>query len=128
MEDGGGGDVDALGDHGVFVPEQLHAQKPPGVEVAGDPNRDAVGAGVAGVVVIVLGRDGDRGEPGRGRFVIAHPGPGGGLIEDAHHLGARAAREQPVPASAGPAGGGARAKDHASGLQVGDAAARQLRR
>ena len=49
-------------------------------------------------MVIGLGPDGDRVEPGRGRFVVAQPGPGGGLVEDLHDLGAEAAGELPVPA------------------------------
>ena len=49
-------------------------------------------------MVIGFGGDGDRVEPGRGRFVVAEPGPGGGLVEDLHDLGAQAARELPVAA------------------------------
>ena len=49
-------------------------------------------------MVIGFGSDGDRVEPGRGRFVVPQPGPGGGLVEDLHHLGAQAARELPVAA------------------------------
>src|ERR1019366_4575929 len=98
VEDGGGGDVDALGDLGVPVPEQLHAQEAAGGAVAGEAHGDAVAAGVVGLVVISLGLDGDRVEPGGGSFVVAQPGARGGLIEDLHHLGAQAPRELPVPA------------------------------
>jgi len=52
VEDRGGRDVDALGDLGVLVAEQLHAEQPPGGPVAGDPHGDAVAAGVVGLVVI----------------------------------------------------------------------------
>ena len=98
VEDGGGGDVDPLGDLGVLVPEQLHAQEPAGGAVAGEAHRDAMAAGVVGLVVIGLRADRDRVEPGRDGFVVAQPGAGGGLVEDLHHLGAQAARELPVPA------------------------------
>ena len=52
VEDGGGRDVDALGDLGVLMPEQLQAQQPPGSAVAGDPHGDAVAAGVVGLMII----------------------------------------------------------------------------
>jgi hypothetical protein len=55
--DRGGGDVDALGDLGVAVAEQLQAEQPPGGAVAGDPHVDAVAAGVVGLVVIGLRPD-----------------------------------------------------------------------
>src|ERR1019366_5432210 len=92
VEDRGGGDVDALGDLGVPVPEQLHAQQLPGAAVAGEPHGDAVAAGVVGLVVVGLGSDGDRVEPGGG-LVVAQAGARGGLVEDLHHLGAQAPRE-----------------------------------
>jgi len=76
VEDGGGGDVDALGDLGVLVAEQLHAQQPPGGSVAGDPHGDAVAAGIVGLVVIGGGADGDRVESGRPGFVVAQAGAG----------------------------------------------------
>ena len=98
VEDRGGGDVDALGDLGVPVAEQLHAQQPPGGPVAGEPHRDAVAAGVVGLVVVGLRSDGDRVEPGRGGLVVAQAGAGGGVVEDLHDLGAEAAGELPVPA------------------------------
>ena len=66
--DGGGGDVDALGDLGVLVAEQLHAEQPPGGAVAGDADGDAAAAGVVGLVIICRGLDGDRIEPGRRRL------------------------------------------------------------
>ena len=98
VEDGGGRDVEAFGDLGVPVPEQLHAQEPPGGAVAGEPHRDAVAAGVVSLVVIGFGRDRDRVIPGGGSFVVAQAGAGGGLVEDLHDLGAEAAREFPGPA------------------------------
>ena len=98
MEDGGGGDVDALGDLGVAVAEQLHAKQPPGGPVAGVPHGDAVAAGVVGLVVVGLRSDGDRVESGRRGLVIAQAGAGGGLVEYLHDLGAEAAGELPVPA------------------------------
>ena len=98
MEDGGGGDVDALGDLGVFVAEQLQPQQPTGEPVTGDPHGDAVAAGVVGLVVIGLGANSDRVEAGRGGFVVAQAGAGGGLVEDLDDLGAQAAGEGPVPA------------------------------
>ena len=66
--------------------------------VAGDPDGDAVAAGVVGLVIISGGSDGDRVEPGRGRLVVPQPGAGGGLVEDLHYLGAQAAGELPVAA------------------------------
>ena len=66
--------------------------------VAGDAHRDAVAAGVVGLVVVGLGSDGDRVEPGRGGLVVAQAGAGGGLVEDLDDLGAEAAGELPVPA------------------------------
>src|SRR5258705_11730922 len=45
VEDRGGGDVDALGDFGVLVPEQLDAEEPAGGAVAGEAHVDAVAAG-----------------------------------------------------------------------------------
>jgi protein-tyrosine-phosphatase len=59
VEDGSGGDVDPLGDLGVAVPEQLQAQQRPGGAVAGNADRDAVAAGVIGLVVIGLRCDRD---------------------------------------------------------------------
>ena len=56
----------------------------------------------------------------RARGVRARPGRRSSLP------GARVAREDPVPAGAGPAGIGAQAEDHASRLQVGDAAVRRV--
>ena len=84
----------ARGDPGLAVPGQLQAGQPP------------------------------RAGPGRIGLVITQPGPGGGLMEDRRRLAAQAAREHPGPAGVDPAGGGARAKDHASRLQVGEAAVR----
>jgi putative intracellular protease/amidase len=52
VEDGGGGDVDALGDLGVPMAGQLHAQQPPGDPVAGDADGDAVAAGIVGPVSV----------------------------------------------------------------------------
>ena len=98
VEDRGGGDVDAFGDLGVLVPEQLQAQELPGDAVAGDAHSDLVAAGVVGLVVVGLRSDCDRVESGRLGFVIAQAGARGGLVEDLHHLGAQAARELPVPA------------------------------
>jgi hypothetical protein len=98
VEDRRGGDVDALGDLRVPVPEQLQAQQPAGGPVAGDAHGDAVAAGIVGLVVVGLGLDGDGVEPGGGRLVVAQPGPSGGLVEDLHDLGAEAARELPAPA------------------------------
>src|SRR5579862_4577136 len=46
VEDRGGRDVDPLGDLGVLVAEQLHAEQPSGGPVAGEQHRDAVAAGV----------------------------------------------------------------------------------
>src|SRR5260370_29711176 len=97
--DGSGDDVDALGDLGVLVAEQLHAEQPPGGPVAGDADGDAVAAGVVGLVIIGGGLDGDRVESGGDGFVVAQPGAGGGLVEDLDDLGAQAAGEPPVPAA-----------------------------
>src|SRR5579875_732772 len=69
--DGGGGDVDPLGDLGVLVAEQLHAEQPAGGPVAGEPHGDAVAAGIVGLVVVGVGGDGDRVEPGGGGLVVA---------------------------------------------------------
>ena len=55
-------------------------------------------AGIVGLVVIGLGLRGDRAEPGRGGFVVAQAGPGGGLAEDLDDLGAQAPGELPVAA------------------------------
>src|SRR6185437_1657868 len=63
--DRGGGNVGAIGDLGVLVAEQLHAEQPPGGPVAGDADGDAVAAGVVGLVIIGLRLGGDRVEPGR---------------------------------------------------------------
>src|SRR5258707_4242956 len=71
VEDGGRGDVDALSDFGVLVPEQLHAEQLAGGAVAGGTHGDPVAAPVISLVVISLRPDGDRVEPGRGRLVIA---------------------------------------------------------
>ncbi len=49
-------------------------------------------------MVIALGCDGDRVKPGGLGLVVAQAGPGSGLVEDLHHLGAEAAGELPVPA------------------------------
>jgi hypothetical protein len=49
-------------------------------------------------VVIGGGLGGDRVESGRGGFVVAQPGAGGGLAEDLDDLGAQAAGKLPVPA------------------------------
>src|SRR5262249_54956955 len=97
-EDGGGGNVDALSDLGVFVPEQLHAEQPPGGAVAGDAHGDAVAAGVVGLVVMAVGWRGAGVVPGCGGFGVAQPGTGGGLVEAFDDLGAEAAGEPPVPA------------------------------
>src|SRR6202020_2576087 len=80
--DGGGGDVDALGDLGVAVAEQLHAEQPPGGLVAGDAHGDAVAAGVVGLVVVGLGSAGDGVVSGGDGFVVAQAGAGGGVVED----------------------------------------------
>ena len=89
----------ALGDLGVLVPEQLDAEEPAGGAVAGEAHVDAVAAGVVGLVVVGLGADGDRVEPGRGGLVVAQPGAGGGLVEDLDDLGAEAAGELPAAAA-----------------------------
>src|SRR6476659_6240540 len=94
----GGGDVGALGDLGVLVAEQLHAEEPAGGAVAGDADGHAVAAGVVGLVVIGGRFDGDRVESGGGGFVVAQAGAGGGLVEDLDDLGAEAAGELPVAA------------------------------
>jgi hypothetical protein len=98
VEDGGGGDVDAFGDLGVPMAEQLHAEQAPTGAVAGEAHLDAVAAGVVGLVIIGLGADRDRVKPGRFGLVVAQPGAGGGLVEDLYHLGAEAAGELPVAA------------------------------
>jgi hypothetical protein len=87
-----------VGDLGVAVPEQLHTQQPPGGAVTGEAHRDPVTAEVVGLMVIGLGLDSDRVEPGGFGFVVAQPGAGGGLVEDLRDLGAEAARELPGPA------------------------------
>jgi hypothetical protein len=70
------------------VAEQLHAEQPSGVAIAGDADGDAVAAGIVGLMVVSLGFDGNGVESGRDGFVVAQPGAGGGLVEDLHHLGA----------------------------------------
>jgi len=74
--------------------------EPAGGPVPGKPQVDAVAAGVVGLVVVGLGADCDRVEPGRLGFVVAKPGAGGGLVEDLHDLGAKAAGELTVPPQA----------------------------
>jgi hypothetical protein len=92
--------MSTLGDLGVFVPEQLHAEQPPGGPVAGDADGDAVAAGIVGLVIIGGGLDCDRVEPGRGGFVVAQPGTGGGLVEDLDDLGVRLPANSRFPPSA----------------------------
>jgi hypothetical protein len=64
-------------------------------------------------------------EPGRGCFMVAKPGQGV-PAGDPYLSGARVAREYLLPAGIDPSGIGARAKDHASRLQAGDAAVRRV--
>src|SRR5271170_1914400 len=90
VEDGGCGDVDALGDLGVPMAEQLQAEQLTGAPVAGDAHSDAVAAGVVGLVIVGLGLDRDWLEPGRDCLVIAQAGACGRLVEDFHDLGSEA--------------------------------------
>jgi len=53
VEDRRRGDVDPLGDLGVLVAEQLHAQEPAGGAVAGDAQGDPVAARIVGLVSTV---------------------------------------------------------------------------
>src|SRR6266851_896953 len=98
VEDRSGGDVDPLGDLGVLVTEQLHAEQPPGTAIPGHAHRDAVASGVVALVVIRLGLHRDRVEPGCRGLVVAETRSGSGLVEDLHDLGAEAAGELPARA------------------------------
>jgi len=51
VEHGAGGDVDPLGDLGVLVADQLGAEQPAGVPVAGEAEVELVGTRVVGLVV-----------------------------------------------------------------------------
>jgi hypothetical protein len=114
----GGGDVDALGDLGVLVAEELDAEEPAGGAVAGEPHGDTVAAGVVGLVVVGLPGDGNWLVSGRGGLVVAQPGAGGGVGEDLDDPGAQRAGELAVPA------GGVLAGDPS--LLVGGGAQRQV--
>ena len=100
VEDGGGGDVDAFGDLGAEVADELDAEQPAGAAVAGEAHGDRVAAGVVGLVVVGLGGDGDRVEAGGGGFVVAKAGAGGDEVEDLDDLGAEGAGELAEPPSA----------------------------
>jgi hypothetical protein len=52
--DGGGGDVDPLGDLGVLMAEQLDTKETAGGAVTGNPQVDAIAARVIGLVVVGL--------------------------------------------------------------------------
>lgn len=70
----GGGDGEAIGDLGVSVAEQLHAEQSADGAVVGDQADDAMAARIVGLVVIGGGFDNGRIEPGRASFVVARPG------------------------------------------------------
>jgi hypothetical protein len=55
VEDGGGADVDALGDLGPEVADELDAEQLSGAAVVGVAHRDLVVAGVGGLVVVGFG-------------------------------------------------------------------------
>ena len=93
MEDGRCGGVDSFGDLGLAVSEELNAEQPAGCAVAGDADSDAVASGVVGLVVVGLGLDGERIEPGCDGFVVAQTCAGGDVVEDLHDLRAEAAGE-----------------------------------
>ena len=100
VEEGGGVGVDAFGDFGAAVADELGAEETTGVLVAGDADVDRGGAGVVGLVVVGARLAGDwcpaevRGEG----FVVAQAGAGGDEVEDLDDLGAEAAGEAGVAA------------------------------
>ena len=97
MEDGRSRDVDAFGDFGVPVTEELHSQELPRSAVSRITHRNAVAIRVVGLVVIRFATNRDRIEPGCGRFMVAQAGAGGGHVKNLDDLGPEAAREFPVP-------------------------------
>ena len=95
VEEGGGVGVDAFGDFGAAVSDELGAEKAAAVLVAGDADVDGGGAWVVGLVVVRTRLAGDGGPAevrGEG-FVFAQAGAGGDEVEDLDDLGAQAARE-----------------------------------
>lgn len=98
--DGGSGDVDSLGDPGVPVPEELHAQQSAGSPVGGEPHVDTAAAGVAGLVVLGLPGEGDGGEPGGMSILVAQPSAGRDVAEDAATRVPRLPANKRLPAAA----------------------------
>jgi hypothetical protein len=94
MEDGCRGDVDALGDFGVAMTEELHPeQSTGGLPVAGVAHGDAVAVRVVRLVVVRLVADGHRVEAGGDRLAVAQTGARHHHVEDLDDLGAEAPGE-----------------------------------
>jgi hypothetical protein len=95
---GGGVDVDAFGDSGVRVSDQLRAEQSTGRRVAGDGDRDGPGAGIVGLVVVGDDTVARRSGAGLGRFGVAQAGAGGDEVEDLDGLGADGSGEAALAA------------------------------
>src|SRR5215207_2268079 len=113
--------VDAFGDLGVVVADQLGTKQPPRHSVPGDSDVELVGARVIGLVV-ELGRADRQGvKPGRGCFLIAQASAGHRQFEYLDDLGAQRPSELPIPTDGRLAGHpallvGGRAKRQVGGL------------
>jgi pimeloyl-ACP methyl ester carboxylesterase len=96
--DGGGEDVDAFGDFGAEVADELGAEQQASAGVAGDPDVDGGGAGVVGLVVVRGGVGGEWLVAGGRGLAVADAGCGGDSVEDADDLGTDDAEELAVSA------------------------------
>ena len=93
MVDGGGGDVDPLGNLGVAVAVELEAEELAGGAVAGEAHPDSVAAWVVGLASSASDSTVRVVESGGDGFVVSETGPCGCVVEDLDDLGAQAAGE-----------------------------------
>jgi hypothetical protein len=96
VKDGHSGDVDALGDFGMPVPEELDSEELTGFAVPRVAHRDAMAVGVVSLVIIRFATNSDRIEPRGDGLVVAQAGTGRGHLENLDDLSPEAARELPV--------------------------------
>jgi hypothetical protein len=87
VEDSGGEDVDAFGDLGWQVADELGAEEFAGGGVAGDALGDGCGAGVVDLVVVGLSWGCERPVSGGCGFFVAESGGRGDEVEDPYDLG-----------------------------------------
>jgi hypothetical protein len=104
VEQSVGGDIDALGDLGVLVADQLSTQQPAASPSTGNTDVELVGTRAVGLVVELDRPDGHRVEAGLPSVRVAQAGAGHRQLEHLDHLSPREpAKVRSPPTAVSPA-------------------------